>query len=444
MTTSRRIEKVAVMGSGTMGAGIAAHCAANGIEVLLLDMASDEGPRSAIAATAKARMTEGRSPLLDDADNAGRIQTGNFEDDLGRVAEADLIVEAIVEDLGAKRDLFQRLEAVRRDGSILATNTSGIRLAAIAESMPPRLRRDVAVTHFFNPVKVMKLVELVPGEATEAEVVTALDEFLSDRLGKGVVHAKDTVNFIANRIGCFWLLAGLSEADVALADDLSIEAIDAAMSAPVGVPPTGLFGLVDLIGLDVMGLVATNLAENLAEGDAGRDCLPMPAEIRAMLDRGQLGRKTGGGFYRMTKTEGGGRLRETYDYKSDVWHESESVTLPEAEQTLEGLLFSDSAIGRYAWRVMGGTLLYAAGLVPEISDNLVGIDRAMRWGFAWRQGPFQMLDALGPDRVIARLEAEGQAVPAMLQVLQGAGATSFYRADGAEYLGTDGAYHTVS
>ena len=443
MTASREIERVAVMGSGTMGAGIAALCAANGVEVLLLDMPSGEGPRNAIAEGAKARMLEGRAPLLEDVAAADRVRVGNFDDDLGQVAEADLIVEAIIEDLDAKRALFAKLEAVRREGSIVTTNTSGIPLHAISESMPARLRRDVAVTHFFNPVKVMKLVELVPGEETSAEVIATLDQFLTNRLGKGVVHAKDTVNFIANRVGCFWLLAGLSEADAALARGLGIETIDAAMSAPVGVPATGLFGLVDLIGLDVMGLVASNLAENLSAGDAGRAYVAMPAEIQAMLARGQLGRKSGGGFYRMSKTEDGGRLRETYDYKADAWHESRTASLPEAEQTLDGLLFADSATGRYAWKVMGATLLYAADLVPEISDALVGIYRAMRWGFAWRQGPFEMLDALGPARVIARLEADDQALPAMLRVLHEAGAASFYRADGTEYLGLDGAYHDV-
>ena len=432
MTTSRQIETVAVLGSGTMGSGIAALCASNGIKVVLLDI-------GAAAEAAKSRMLEGRAPLLDDPAQADLIATGTFDDDLGKVAEADLIVEAIIEDLDAKRALFEKLDAVRSDGSIIATNTSGIPLRAISDGMPERLRRSVAVTHFFNPVKVMKLVELVPGADTTAQVIAGLDDFLRDRLGKGVVHAKDTVNFIANRIGCFWMLAGLSEAD-----GLSIEEVDAAMSAPVGVPATGLFGLVDLVGLDVMGLVATNLAENLPADDPGRPYVALPGPIKAMLDRGQLGRKTGGGFYRMSKTEDGGRLRETYDYNSDSWRESATVELAADAQSLRGLLFADSQIGQYAWKVMGGTLCYAAGLVPEISDTIVGIDRAMRWGFAWKQGPFEMLDALGPAKVIARLEADGRSLPAMLQVLQDTGGETFYRAKGGEALGPDGAYHTVS
>ena len=436
--TTRDIATVAVMGAGTMGAGIAAHCATKGLRVLLLDMPAADGGRNAIAEAAKARLLEGRAPLLDDAAQAELIEAGNLEDDLARVAEADLIVEAIIEDLGAKRALFEKLEAARREGSIVATNTSGIPLHAITEGLPERLRRDVAVTHFFNPVKVMKLVELIPGQDTSADVIATLDAFLGARLEKGVVHAKDTVNFIANRIGCFWLLAGLNEAD-----GLSVETIDAAMSAPVGVPSTGLFGLVDLVGLDVLGLVAANLSENLPADDPGRAYAALPAPVQAMLERGQLGRKSGGGFYRMTRTDDGGRLRETYDAGADAWRESETVALPGAEQSLDGLLFSDSATGRFAWQVMGGTLLYAAHLVPAISETIVGVDRAMRWGFAWKQGPFEMLDALGPARVMARLEAEGRPLPGMLAVLREAGGEAFYRADGKQALGPDGAWHPV-
>ncbi len=441
---TREINTVAVMGAGTMGSGIAAHCASKGLDVLLLDMASAEGERNAVAAGAKARMLEGRAPLLDEAAEAARITVGNFEDDMGRVGEVDLVIEAIIEDLGAKRALFEKLEAVRREGSILATNTSGIPLRDIAAGMPERLRRDVAVIHFFNPVKVMRLVELVPGEETSADVLDCLDRFLSGRLEKGVVRAKDTVNFIANRIGCFWMLAGLAEGEAALAKGVDLETMDAAMSAPVGVPATGLFGLVDLIGLDVLGLVASNLAENLPTGDVGRDYVALPADIQAMLDAGQLGRKSGGGFYRMRKTEDGGRLREVYDHPARVWRDGGQPALAEAERDLAGLLFSTSAIGHYAWKVMGGTLLYAAGLVPEISDDIVGIDRAMRWGFAWKQGPFQMLDSLGPAEVAARLEAEGRPPPAMMKVLRDSGSESFYRGDGSEYLGADGVYHRVA
>ena len=440
---AREIKKVAVMGSGTMGAGIAAHCAAKGLDVLFLDMPAKEGERNAIAAGAKAAMLEGRAPMLELATDAERIEVGNFEDDLGRVANCDLIVEAIVEDLAIKRGFFEKLEAARGDGSIVASNTSGIMLRSIVDGMPERLRRDMAVTHFFNPVKVMKLVELVPGEDTSEDVMAALDTFLADKLDKGVVHAKDTPNFIANRIGCFWLLAGLGELDNVMAQGVSMEDVDAALGAPVGVPPTALLGLIDLVGLDVMGLVSENLDANLPAGDAGRAYARLPDKVVAMLARGQIGRKAGGGFYRMRKTDDGGRVKEIFDLANEDWRDAETAMLPESHRTLKDLLFADDALGRFAWKVMAGTLLYAAGLVPEISDDVVNIDRAMRWGFNWRQGPFEALDALGASDVIARLQAEGRALPAMLQVLQDAGAESFYRDEGREHLGRDGAWHPV-
>lgn len=440
---TRSIETVAVMGTGTMGAGIAALCANAGCKVLFMDMPAKEGERNGVAAGALSRMQEGKAPMLKDADAVARVEVGNFQDDIGRLREADWIVEVIVEDLAIKRSFFQTLEDNRRDGSIVTTNTSGIMLSAITEGMPERLRRDVAVTHFFNPVLVMKLVELVPGADTDAEVIETLAAFLDQKLEKGVVWAKDTVNFIANRIGCFWMLAGMNEADMVFDANMNIEEIDAAMSKPVGVPPTGLLGLLDLVGLDVLGLVAENLTDNLPAGDAGRAYAKLPAGPASMIERGQIGRKSGGGFYRMKKTDDGGRVKETFDLTSGEWRESHVVELPDGRDTLDGLLFGDDVISRYSWKVMGATLLYAADLVPEISEDVVNVDRAMRWGFNWRQGPFEMLDSLGPKRVIERLRTDNQAVPNMLQVLEKAGADSFYRNGGTEFLGVDGAWHQV-
>ncbi|MDP6564699.1 MAG: 3-hydroxyacyl-CoA dehydrogenase family protein [Alphaproteobacteria bacterium] len=440
---TRTINSVAVMGSGTMGAGIAALCANAGLPVLFLDMPAKTGERNAVAAGAVERMQGGRQPMLKDEAALARITLGNFEDDLERISDCDWIVEAIVEDLAIKRDFFLRLEAARSDGSIVTSNTSGIMLAAITDGLPERLRRDVAVTHFFNPVLVMKLVELIPGADTDPEVMDTLAGFLAETLGKGVVRAKDTVNFIANRIGCFWMLAGLNEAEKVFAAGGGIEQIDAAMGAPVGVPPTGLYGLIDLIGLDVMGLVAENLRQNLPAGDAGQRYAQLPGAVQAMLERGQIGRKAGAGFYRLSKTDDGERLKETFELTGGEWRPSTAAELPDGEGDLAGLLFAEDALGQYAWAAMGGTLLYAADLIPEISDDVVNIDRAMRWGFNWRQGPFEMLDSLGPARVIARLAADNRPLPKMLQVLQTAGADGFYRNDGSEFLGADGAFHPL-
>lgn len=434
----REIKSVAVLGAGTMGMGIAAACAQTGTRVVLLDLTRDS------AEQAIARMTEGRSPALDDADKAALITPGDLANDLDLIAGCDWICEAVIEDLAVKRELLLRVEAVRRAGSIVTTNTSGIPLHAIADGMPVSLQRDLAVTHFFNPVKVMRLLELIPGEQTDPAALAAVGAYCAERLGKGVVPAKDTVNFIGNRIGCFWMLSGLHRARAALDQGLSMEQVDALMSAPVGLPPTGLYGLIDLIGLDVMDLVGKNLAANLPPRDIGRDYATFPVAEERMLSRGQLGRKSGGGFYRVTRNADGSKLKEVYDLRTDAWRDAEVIALAPVHQTLESLLFADDVAGRFAWDLMASTLCYAADLVPEISDTIVGIDRAMRWGFNWARGPFELLDALGPMRVIDRLEAEGKPLPRMLALLRAADGDTFYRADGGECLGADGSYGAVA
>ena len=435
---SRKIESVAVLGGGTMGAGIAGLCAQTGHRVLLLDV------DCAAAEQALDRILNGRPPALDDPEKAALISLGTFDDDLAKIADYDWICEAVIEDVRVKRALFERLEPLRREGSVVSTNTSGIPLRSITEGLAGRLRRDIAVTHFFNPVKVMKLMELVPDSDTTPDVIAAFADFCGDTLGKGVVHAKDTVNFIGNRIGCFLLLSGLHKAKPALAAGLSMEEIDALMDGPVGLPSTGLYGLFDLIGLDVMNLVGRNLAINLPADDAGHAFTAFPAAEQAMLDRGQLGRKSGGGFYKVIKHDDGSRTKEVFDIVAQDWREAGDVELAEAHLNAASLMFGDDAQGRAVWDLMGGALCYAAGLVPQISDDIVNIDNAMRWGFAWKRGPFQLLDELGPARVIEKLEADGQALPAMLAVLKAAGCETFYREDGAEYLGRDGAYHPLA
>ncbi len=430
----RTIDSVAVLGGGTMGGGIAGACAQAGCKVLLLDVSREAAEKSLD------RIVNGRPPAVDDAEAAGRIELGTF-DELARIEGYDWICEAVIEDLETKRTLFERLEPLRSDGSVVSTNTSGIPLAAITEGMPGRLRRDVTVTHFFNPVKVMKLMELVPGADTTPDVVDAFAAFCGQRLGKGVVHAKDTVNFIGNRIGCFWMLSGLHKARAALESGLSMEMVDAVMGAPVGLPSTGLYGLIDLIGLDVMDFVGKNLDANLPEGDSGRAYTAFPPAEQEMLARGQLGRKSGGGFYRMTRHEDGSRSKETFDLLAGDWRPAEEVAPDHGD--IATLFAADDAQGRFAWALMGGTLAYAADLVPEISDDIVNVDRAMRWGFAWNMGPFQMLDALDPAAVITRLEQNHRPVPNMLAILRDAGAERFYRDEGKEFLGTDGQFHPV-
>ena len=425
---SRAIESVAVIGTGTMGSGIAAASAAAGCRVLMLDLTEEAVDRA-----------------LGQIDDEHRhlVETGTIEDDLGKISSYDWVCEAIVEDLDVKRELFVRLEELRKEGSVISSNTSGIPLRQISEGMPARFLEDVAITHFFNPVRVMKLFELVPGEDTSDEVIDAFASFGANQLQKGVVHAKDTVNFIGNRIGCFFMLSGLHLAKPFLADGMNQETVDAVLSAPVGLPPTGLYGLIDLIGLDVMELVGKNLAVNLPDGDAGHAYTKFPAAEQAMHDRGQLGRKAGGGFARQTKLDDGSRHKETFDLTTQDWRDAQAIDLEGVPSDLGEVLFEDSPAGSLAWQVFGGTLRYAADLVPEIADDVVNIDNAIRWGFNWVHGPFEMLDHLGPQRVIDKIEAEGGQVPHMLAVLRDAGAATFYRNDGAEFLGEDGSFHPV-
>ena len=432
--SKREIDSVAVLGAGTMGSGIAAACAEAGCRVLLLDVSPE------MASQGKERMSAGRMPMVENPDALDLISTGGFDDSLGLTKDCDWICEAIVEDLQAKRDIFGRLEKFRANGSIVSTNTSGIPLRSICEGMPERFRTDVAVTHFFNPVKVMKLLEVVPSEDTTSEVIESLATFGRNRLKKGVVYAKDTVNFIGNRIGCFWMLAGLHKGKEARGEGVALEEIDALMTAVLGIPPTGLYGLVDLVGLDVMDLVAKNLQVNLPEVDACREYVQLPSEEQTMLEAGQLGRKTKGGFFRVIVNENGNKTKEVYDLSNAVWKPSVAASVSSVPRAL---MFADDSQGRFVWNLVSETLCYAADLVPEISNDIVNVDRAMRWGFNWKKGPFELLDELGNKDVVSRLESEGRKVPKMLEVLRSSGYDNFYSEDSTEFLGTDGKCHLV-
>ena len=432
---SIKIEQVAVIGSGTMGAGIAGLCAAAGTKVLLLDI------EKSTAEAAIGRLTGGRRPVLTE-EQAGIIKAGSLDTDIDGISDCDWVCEVIIEDLKAKRDLFTRIEPLRKTGSIVTSNTSGIPLRDIDAGMPDEFRQHVAVTHFFNPVHIMRLLEIVPGEGTDQAVIDALVAYLGGQLGKGVVYAKDTVNFIGNRIGCYWMLCGLHEGLEAQKQGLSMETIDALMSKPVGLPPTGLYGLVDLIGLDIMDSVAKNLRANLPANDDCVRYLDLPAAEQAMLKAGQLGRKTGGGYYKMLKDADGNKSMEVFNLLDESWRTMTPVKeLGDEHSIASNLLFSDSAEGRFAWQIMSNTLAYAADLVPEIADDIVNVDRAMRWGFNWQQGPFEMIDELGADKFAEKLTSEGRAVPRMLQVLKDSGKQTFY-SDGS-FLSTSGEYQKI-
>ncbi len=422
------IERVAVIGSGVMGGGIAAHLANAGASVLLLDVAAKDGPdRSAVARAAVARLAKSAPPAFMHRRAAGRIDAGNLEDDLSRAGEADWIVEAVVERLDVKRDLYARLDAVRKPGAIVSSNTSTIPLARLTEGASAALQRDFAITHFFNPPRYMRLLEIVSGPATRPELVDQLRDFADRRLGKGVVECKDTPGFIANRIGVFWLQCALIEAIEA---GLGVEQADAALGPAAGIPKTGVFGLLDLIGLDLMPHVAGSMDALLPPGDALRRYMEVPEVLRRMVAGGYTGRKGKGGFYRLRR-EGGERIKESIDLATGEYRRSERARLACVEAAKTGgpraLVEHDSEEGRYAWRVLSSVLAYSASLVPEISDDVAGVDAAMRLGYNWRAGPFELADRLGPGRLADRLRAEGRPVPPLLEAACEGG---FYREAG--------------
>ena len=437
------IERVAVIGSGVMGGGIAAQLANAGVSVLLLDVAAEDGSdRSAIARTAVERLAKSRPPAFMHRGAVRRIDTGNLEDDLARVAEADWIIEAVVERLDVKRALYTRLDAVRRPGAIVTSNTSTIPLARLVEGASDELQQDFAITHFFNPPRYMRLLEIVRGPATRPDLVEGLREFADRRLGKGVVECKDTPGFIANRIGVYWLQCAVVEA---MRAGLTVEQADAALGPAVGIPKTGVFGLVDLVGLDLMPHVVASMDDWLAPDDALRDYMEMPDLIRRMIAAGNTGRKGKGGFYRLRR-EGGERIKESIDLATGEYRRSERVRPAGVEAAKSGgpraLLEHDSAEGRYAWRVLSSVIAYSAALVPEISDDVADVDTAMRLGYNWRAGPFEMADRIGAGWLAGRLCAEGRPVAPLLEAAREAG---FYRETGGrvERLDPAGGYAPV-
>ncbi|HLY55162.1 MAG TPA: 3-hydroxyacyl-CoA dehydrogenase NAD-binding domain-containing protein [Stellaceae bacterium] len=433
------IQSAAVIGAGVMGSGIAAHIANAGVKVVLLDIVKPgSNDRSAIARGAVERMAKtDPAPLMAER-NARLITPGNLEDDLGLVAGCDLIIEAVLERLDVKQDLYRKLEAVRKNGSIVASNTSTIPLRLLTGGMPERFRRDFVITHFFNPPRYMRLLELVAGPETRAEAVAEASQFFDHRLGKGVVLCKDRPGFIANRIGAFWMQNAIN---VAMELGLTVEEADAVMGRPLGIPKTGVFALIDLVGLDLMPHVGRSLMQNLPEGDAYRAIYREHALLRSMVERGLTGRKGKGGFQRINREAG--KRKETMDlrtgeYRPEIKPDLDSI---KARRPGDLLGFPDKG-GEFARAAMVPALVYAAGLVPEIADSIQSVDEAMRLGFGWRWGPFELIDQIGADKVAAFAEAAKLPIPPLLAAARG---RSFYRVEAGklECLGPDGASKPV-
>ena len=437
---SEKITKVCVIGAGVMGAAIAAQVANAGTPVLLLDIPPKEpgATRDQVARDAVARLLKTDPAPLMSPQAARLIETGCIDDDLARIAECDWIVEAVVERLDIKQALYRKLEAHRRPGTGISSNTSTIPLAQLIDGLPESISRDFLITHFFNPPRYMRLLEVVASPRTDADLVARISEFCDRRLGKSVVRAHDTPGFIANRIGTYWLQRAVQEAMDA---GLTVEEADAAMGRSLGIPKTGVFGLIDLVGLDLMPHINASMKASLPADDPFRVLLRETPLITRMIEQGLTGRKGKGGFYRINRTTG--KVRESIGLVTGEYETSRKAELPAAlAKDARALLASDHKLGVYAWKVMGSTLAYAASLVPAIADDIVAVDDAMRLGFNWKQGPFELLDRLGPAAVAARLRREGDTVPDLLGRV---GEQTFYKTEAAGRLqfGIDGSYHPI-
>ena len=423
------LRRVAVLGAGTMGSRIAAHFANAGFPALLLDVVPPDQPdRDAAAKTGIQNALKQKPSGFFTPAAASLVTPGNFEDHLGEVRHCDWIVEAVAENLEIKRALLARVAEARAPGAILSTNTSGIPLAAISQGFSAELRQHFLGTHFFNPPRYLHLVEAIPGADTLPEILAFVNAFCDVRLGKGVVPCKDTPNFIANRIGCFF---GATIQKLTIESDYSIEEVDAITGPLIGLPKSASYRLVDIIGLDVWAHVMRNLYE-LAPHDPWRSRFFIPEFMERMIERGWLGDKRGQGFYKRV-----GKEIWAIDWKTLEYHPAEKPRFPSLDaarniedlgERLRTLVTANDRAGAFLRRLFNDLFLYSAAMVPEVSDRVVEIDRAMRWGYAHKLGPFELWDALGVEPVVWRLESEDRPVPDNVRRMLDRGAKSFYRA----------------
>lgn len=450
-----KIEKVAVLGAGVMGAQIAAHFVNAGFKVLLLDIlppslageeapkksakstewgskASEASPRSAIAAGAVANARKLKPAPFFAPDLADNVRVGNFEDDLDKLSEADWIIEAIIERLDIKRSLYEKVDKVRKKGAIITSNTSGISISAMAEGRSEDFRKHFLCTHFFNPPRYMKLLEIISTPETCPDVVKFVDDFCDKRLGKGIAYAKDTPNFIANRVGTFGMMYSMK---VMLEDGYTVEEVDKLTGPAVGRPKTASFRTADLVGLDTFAMVAQNVYAG-AVNDEKRDVFQLPEFISKMIANKWLGNKTGQGFYKKVKTAEGGSDIYSLDVNTLEYRPQQKIKFPILEtaksvenirQRLKMLVYSDDRAGNFLWKTISETLIYTANRIPEIADDFVQIDNALKWGFNWELGIFESWDAIGVEKSVEKMRSEGRTIPSFVQKLLDSGKTSFYQ-----------------
>lgn len=432
MKSHRKIRKVAVLGSGVMGSQIAAHCVNAGLEVLLLDLKNEDSkhPNSISDDNVKKLLKMKPAPLADPS-LASQIKTGNFEDNLADLSSYDWICEVVVERMDIKQELLTKIDAVRSDSAIVSSNTSGLPIQEISENCSDNFKAHFLGTHFFNPPRYMHLLELIPIEETSDQTLSTMRLFFDEILGKGVVECKDTPNFIANRIGVYSMASLLP---YFFGGDFRAEEIDAMCGTLTGYSKAASFRTADLAGLDVLHHVANNIYPSIPN-DEQREVFKLPAGFRKMVEQGRVGNKAGEGFYKKVQTKKGREFHvinpTTFEYepqtelKSEIVKEAKKIT--DSKERLKFLVESDSEEGNFIWQVQRDLLLYAANRVPEISDSIEAIDRAMKWGFNWELGPFERWDALGLHYVVDRAKKDGFDVPTLISQMLDDGIDRFYK-----------------
>jgi len=452
----REIRRAAVLGAGVMGSGIAAHLANAGIPVLMLDIVppkltdddkkkglteTDPRFRNKFALTGLQGIKKSKPALLYSKRFLPLIETGNFEDDWDKLADCDWIVEVVLERLDIKQQVFAKLEEVRKPGAIVSSNTSGLSIQGMTEGRSDDFKKHFLVTHFFNPVRYMKLLELVAGEETSPEIVDFFTNFGRFRLGKGIVFGKDTPNFVGNRIGVYGIVSTLKHM---MEMDYQVDEVDAITGPAMGHPGSATFGTSDLVGIDVMAHVINTIAEGCPD-DEERDLFTVPDFVQKMIADGALGRKTKakGGFTGIRKNEDGSKTKLVLDWKTGERREKTSYRYPslgkakkthDVRKRIKDLVEADDRAGAFAWALLRDTMAYTSRRFGEISDTVVDIDNALKWGFNWALGPFETWDALGVATVVERMKADGIEPAAWVLEMIEAGHENFYTesADGRQ------------
>ncbi|WP_404445129.1 enoyl-CoA hydratase/isomerase family protein [Sutcliffiella horikoshii] len=442
------IKKAAVIGSGVMGSGIAAHLANVGIPTILLDIVpnkltseeeqkgltlSDKVIRNKFTNTAVQKLLKQKPAPLTSKSNLALIEAGNLEDDLAKIADCDWVIEVIVENLEIKKQLFEKVDAHRKPGSIISSNTSGISIEAMAEGRSEDFKKNFLGTHFFNPPRYLKLLEVIPTKDTSPEVIHFIKSFGEDVLGKGIVLAKDTPNFIANRIGTYGLLVTVNEM---LEGGYSVGEVDSVTGPAIGRPKSATFRTLDVVGLDTFIHVANNVYEKV-EGKE-QEVFRIPDFMNKMKEKGWLGSKSGQGFFLKQGKEILELNPETLEY--DARKKLKTPALEMSKQAkgysnkMKALVYADDRAGNLIWNILAPVLSYSAELLGEIADDIVAIDQAMKWGFGWDHGPFETWDAIGLEASVMKMKEDGISVPKWVDEMLANGHRSFYQKDGGTTL----------